>query len=154
MTKSNLFLVLIVIASFSCSSSKRLTNSTKKSSFENNIFAITQVSTDSTYGYSPKNAVNVGGNDKSQGPNNERRYLNLLTGPNGENVFYYRAGSCCPVKSDNGFMGTAMLDNYKVTWQGAKDTVSIYINMYDPGELKAPIGFGIKDGKKQILQSH
>lgn len=154
MAKPNLLLVIIIIASFSCSSSKRAVNSTKTNSFKNSIFAITDVSTDSTYGYSPKNAVNVGGNDKSQGPSNERRYLNLLTGPNGEHIYYHRAGSCCPVKSDNGFMGTAMLDHYRVTWEGSKDTVSIYINMYDPGELKAPIGFGIKDGKKQILQQH
>lgn len=38
----------------------------------------------------------------------------------------------------------AMLDNYRVTWEGSKDTVSIYINMYDYSELKAPVGFTIK----------
>ncbi|WP_299097915.1 hypothetical protein [uncultured Winogradskyella sp.] len=40
-------------------------------------------------------------------------------------------------------MGYAMLDNYRVTWENAKDTVSIYINMYDSGKLKAPVGFTI-----------
>lgn len=42
-------------------------------------------------------------------------------------------------------MGMAMLDNYRVTWEGSKDTVSIYINMYDSSVLKAPYGFGIKE---------
>lgn len=41
-------------------------------------------------------------------------------------------------------MGMAMLDNYRVTWEGSTDTVSVYINMYDYGELKAPVGFTIK----------
>jgi phosphatidylserine decarboxylase len=41
-------------------------------------------------------------------------------------------------------MGMAILDNYRVTWEGSKDTVSIYINMYDYGVLKAPVGFSIK----------
>lgn len=42
-------------------------------------------------------------------------------------------------------MGIAMLDNYRVSWEGAKNTISIYINMYDYGELKAPVGFTIKE---------
>ena len=37
-----------------------------------------------------------------------------------------------------------MLDKYRVTWEGSQETISIYINMYDSGELKAPKGFGIK----------
>lgn len=92
-----------------------------------------------------KNPVEVGGVENREGPLNERRYLNALAGPNGEKVTYYRAGSCCPVKSKNGFRGIALLDNYRVTWEGSKDTVYIYINMYDYGVLKAPVGFTIKN---------
>ncbi len=109
-----------------------------------NTFVVSEISKDKTYGLSPKNPVEVGGANNSEGPKNERRYLNALTGPNGEAISYYRAGSCCPVKSKNGFMGMAMLDNYRVTWEGSKDTVSIYINMYDSGKLMAPVGFGLK----------
>ena len=64
----------------------------------------------------------------------------------GRRSLNYRAGSCCPIKSDNnpfGF-GSVMLDNYRVTWENSKDTVSIFINMYDSGKLKAPVGFTIK----------
>lgn len=68
----------------------------------------------------------------------------MLAGPNGEKISFYRAGSCCGIKSDKAPMGYAILDNYRVTWEGSTDTVSIYINMYDRGVLKAPVGFTIK----------
>ena len=131
--------VLAIICS--CSTSKKVAKTTL---LDNQTFLLTEISTDKTYGISEKNPIKVGGVDKLEGPLNERRFLNALAGPNGEKVSYYRAGSCCPVKSKNGFMGMAMLDNYRVTWEGSTDTVSIYINMYDSGELKAPVGFTIK----------
>lgn len=138
--KHILFIGILAIF-LSCSTSKQVANTELLNS---QTFLLTEVSTDKTYGFSEKNAVEVGGVEKSEGPLNERRFLNALAGPNGEKVSYYRAGSCCPVKSEHGFMGMAMLDNYRVTWEGSKDTVSIYINMYDYGELKAPAGFTIK----------
>ena len=107
-------------------------------------FLLTEISADPSYGLSEKNPVEVGGVDKSEGPRNERRYLNALAGPNGEKVTYYRAGCCCPIRSWYGYRGMALLDNYRVTWEGSNDTVSIYINMYDYGVLKAPVGFSIE----------
>jgi hypothetical protein len=145
-----------LILIFSCSASKKASKSESTTSSrtnskstpkaelrDNQTFELKEISTDVTYG-SKDNPVEVGGNDKHEGPLNERRFLNALAGPNGETISYYRRGSCCPVKSDNGFMGYAMLDNYRVTWEGSKDTVSIFINMYDYGVLKAPVGFTIK----------
>lgn len=132
----------ITVFLLSCS----IANKSVKTPLRNNqAFLITQISTDKTYGLTSTNPVEVGGADKQEGPVNERRFLNALAGPNGEQISYYRRGSCCPVKSKNGFMGMAMLDNYRVTWRGSKDTVSIYINMYDYGVLKAPVGFTIKE---------
>lgn len=110
----------------------------------NQTFLLTEITTDKTYGFTEKNPVQVGGVDKREGPLNERRFLNALAGPNGEKVIYYRLGSCCPFNTDKGFNGTGLLDNYKVTWEGSKDTVSIYINMYDYGQLKVPVGFTIR----------
>ena len=127
----------------SCSTTKQAVKTNLR---DNQTFELTEISTDPTYGLSEKNPVQVGGVDKKEGPLNERRFLNALAGPKGEEVSYFRAGSCCPTKSKNdpfGF-GSVMLDNYRVTWKGAKDTVSIYINMYDYGTLKAPVGFTIK----------
>ena len=137
----NLIYSSLLIVLFSCSTSKEVV---KTKLLNNQTFEVTEVSRDPTYGFSKKNPIEVGGVDKSEGPLNERRFLNALAGPNGEQISYYRAGSCCPVRSKNGIMGMAMLDNYSVTWEGAKDTVSIYINMYDYGKLKAPVGFTIK----------
>jgi hypothetical protein len=131
----------ITIMLLSCSSTKKTVNTQL---LDQQTFLLTEISADPSYGLSEKNPVEVGGVDKNEGPKNERRYLNALAGPNGEKVTYYRAGSCCPVKSKNGFMGMAMLDNYRVTWEGSKDTISIYITMYDYGVLKAPVGFTIK----------
>ena len=142
--KNKLAKLGILVFLFSCSSTKQISKNTQQILKDNNTFLITEISTDKTYGLSPKNPVEVGGAKDSEDPLNERRYLNSLTGPNGESISYYRAGSCCPVKSKNGFMGSAMLDNYRATWENSKDTVSIYINMYDSGELKAPFGFGLK----------
>lgn len=136
-----LIFISIAIILVSCSVVKK---TGRAELLNNSTFKLTEISTDPTYGLSAKNPVEVGGVDMGEGPTNERRYLNALAGPNGEKISYYRAGSCCPVKSKNGIMGMAMLDNYRVTWKGSKDTVSIYINMYDYGTLKAPVGFTIK----------
>ncbi|WGD34764.1 2-dehydro-3-deoxyphosphooctonate aldolase [Olleya sp. YS] len=143
-----LALVGIIILFASCTSTKSASKNVSKNQAQilkdYNTFVINEISTDKTYGLTSKNPVEVGGAKTKEGPLNERRYLNALTGPNGEEISYFRAGSCCPVKSENGFMGSAMLDNYRVTWEGSKDTLSIYINMYDSGKLKAPKGFGLK----------
>jgi len=100
--------------------------------------------TDNSYGYKSGNPVKVGGSNESSGPMNERRFLNGLTGPNGETVEYYREGSCCAFRSPNGLMGTGLLDRYKVFYKGSKDTVTIFINMYDKGDLYVPVGFKAK----------
>ncbi len=104
----------------SCSTTQKTVRTTL---LDNQTFLLTEVSTDPTYGLSAENPIQVGGVDKKEGPLNERRFLNALAGPNGERVNYFRAGSCCPVESKNGFMGMAMLDNYRVTWEGSNDTV-------------------------------
>ncbi|WP_242204954.1 2-dehydro-3-deoxyphosphooctonate aldolase [Aestuariivivens insulae] len=136
----------ILLFLLSCSSTKQISKNTAQILRDNNTFLITEISTDKTYGLSPKNPVEVGGSKNSEGPKNERRYLNALAGPNGEKISYYRAGSCCAIKSDNNPFGfdSVMLDNYRVTWENSKDTISIYINMYDSGKLKAPVGFTLK----------
>lgn len=139
----NLFYFGVLGLILSCSTTRDVTVILK----DDRTFELTEISTDPTYGFSEKNPVQVGGVDKMEGPLNEIRYLNALAGPNGEEVYYYRSGSCCPIKSKNDPFGAGvvMLDNYRVTWEGAKDTVSIFINMYDYGELKAPVGFTIKE---------
>lgn len=89
--------------------------------------------------------MKAGGIKENSGPRNERRYLNALLGPEGQEVKYARAGSCCPFKTPNGMLdNTGMLDRYRLTWAGSADTVDIYINMYDKGDLRIPVGLKAK----------
>jgi hypothetical protein len=107
-------------------------------------FPLNEVSDDKTYGYTEGNPITVGGSTSS-GPLNERRYLNALAGPNGEPISYVRIGSCCQFKTKNALMGgIGLLDKYKLEWKGQKEPVFLYINMYDPGPMKAPLGLTVK----------
>lgn len=108
-----------------------------------NTFELTGISDDTTYGYTSQNAIKVGRPGDS-GPTNERRYLNALLGPNGEAISYVRRGSCCGVKSEYGLMGWAMIDIYIIKYDGLQEPITLYLNMYDPGDLKAPKGFTFK----------
>jgi len=119
--------ILAAITLLSCSSTKSGTQETTN---------------DSTYGYTKENAIKVGG--EMQGPANERNYLNSLSGPNGETLKFSRSGSCCAFETKNSSFGMGMLDIYRVTYEGKKDTVTLYLNMYDKAKLKAPVGFKFK----------
>lgn len=142
---------IIILLTISCTATKQVSKNYQQTLLDKDTFLLEEISTDKQYGLTPEFPVEVGGALNSQGPSNERRYLNALTGPNGEKISYYRAGSCCPVKSDNSLIGHGLvpLDDYRVTWEGSTDTVSIYINMYDSSKLKAPYGFGKKDNLKR-----
>lgn len=117
------FFSLILVSLFSCASQS----------------GKTETSTDASYGYSKDNPIKVGGFDK--GPANERNYLKSLTGPNGEKIWFERSGSCCNFETKNSPFGAGLLDIYKVTYENKKDTITLYINMYDKAKLKAPVGF-------------
>ena len=95
-----------------------------------------------TYGYSKTNPIKVGG--FANGPANERRFLNSLSGPDGEPIWYERSGSCCSFDTKNSPYGMGLLDIYRVTYQGKKDTVVLYLNMYDKAKTGVPKGFKAK----------
>lgn len=108
---------------------------------DHNTFKIVEVSDDPTYGYSEANPIMVGG-ARNSGPLNERRFLNALTGSNGETVKYYRLGSCCNFKTKSGLLNdSGLLDKYAVTYEGVEKEIVLYINMYDSDVLKIPVGF-------------
>ncbi len=145
-------LVFIVIA---CSAKKKITTNEDKGVgdtrtkavelLDNNTYLLTEQSDDKTYGFDKSNPIKVGGVKTNEGPVNERRFLNALFGPGNKKMTYFRAGSCCPFKSPNGFINNVgMLDRYRVTEIGSKDTLDIYINMYDTGDLKIPVGLKAK----------
>lgn len=83
--KKLLIFTMTVLVLLSCSTSKKMTDGDygspklKQELIDDNTFRITQYSQDDTYGYMEKNPILVGG--KSDGPKNERRFLNALSGP-------------------------------------------------------------------------
>lgn len=144
-------LILIALfVSLSCSTKKTVssedkgvgdTRTTQVELLDKNTYLLTETSDDKSYGYDQSNPIKVGGVHTSEGPLNERRFLNALYGPNNKKMVYYRAGSCCPFKTPNGFVNNmGMLDRYRLAEIGSKDTLDIYINIYDAGDLKIPFG--------------
>lgn len=150
----NLLLIIFFLCCTACAGSKKAVQGGSRGGdnrtegvklLNDSAFLLEKRSEDRSYGYERSNPVKVGGAKTSEGPLNERRFLNALLGPNGEPIDYFRAGSCCPFKTPNGLMNnTGLLDHYRVFWEGAKDTLDIYINMYDEGNLRVPVGLNPK----------
>lgn len=145
----NLIIILLVVLGISCASKKSNTaiGNTRNEpvlSLDDNSYLITIPANDPTYAFTKQNPVKVGG----MSPLNQRRYLNGLLGPNAEPLSYFRVGSCCAFKTPNSIFGdSGMLDIYSVFWEGATDTLTIYINLYDEGNLRIPDGLTAKTPK-------
>lgn len=141
------YCLIIVLFLVSCGSSKpaivstTLNNWISSDQIDAPFFDVIAVSTNKQYGLSSKYPVKVGEKSAS----NQRRYLAALAGPNGETISFYRKGSCCPYKSDNGFLGEAFVDIYAVTHEGLEEPIDIYISFYDDDELLIPVGFTRRD---------
>ena len=108
------------------------------------VFLIKEYATDKKYGYTQKKPIMVGGGTE-EGPKNERRFLNALAVPKGEEISYRRLGSCCHFYTKNSlFENTGLLDMYEITYEGLEKPIILYINMYDSDILKVPVGFTLK----------
>jgi len=94
------------------------------------------VSLDETYGFTPENAIKVGGGP-FEGPAREENYLDNLLAPNGEEISYIRQGS-------QPFEET-ILDIYEVDYPGLQDPIILFIDEYAFEELLAPVGFSCSD---------
>ncbi|MDM1396016.1 hypothetical protein HX049_02320 [Myroides odoratimimus] len=129
------FLVLLVLIGMSCKTKQVL---------ENKVTAVNEIEA-FEYGYTPENPIKVGGVKTNEGPKNQREYLNDLTDLKGNDLSFYRIGSCCHFETPNGFInGKGLLDKYAVYVKGQRDTVVLYLNMYDEDKLLAPRGFKFK----------
>ena len=131
------YITTIIVLAFlilSCSSSKQML-------YDDNTFKIEEYSNDPTYGYSIKNPIKVGGAKDHIGPLNERRFLNALAGSNGEEISYERFGS---VSNGGNEFTRVMLDKYKISYNGLEEDIILYIDMYNSGKLRVPVGFKLK----------
>jgi len=144
-----LIVLLVAVLSTACVSTK----STIKNIDDNapipkltaqNTFVITEYSKDKKYGYDPDYPINIFFRNTKDEKINQQRFLNALTGPNGEKLTYSKLESCCPFPTKRNEMGAGLLDIYEITWKGNKTPVKLYFNIFEKGALLAPIGFKIK----------
>lgn len=141
MTKWGCFFLVIVLCGCVTSPHKRKTH---ERFLDEQTYELSHISSDKNYGYSYQTPIKVGGVRSSEGPQNQLRYLNALLGPNNEPIMYNHIGSCCDFRTRNSEMGMAQLDSYQLFWEGGKDTLIVYINMYDADKLYVPAGLNFK----------
>ena len=144
--KSIVLLLLLLVGSVSCVSTKSTLKNVNNSVSipkltATNTFVITQYSKDPKYGYNPDYPINVFYRNTKDETINQQRYLNALTGPKGEKLFFKKIEVCCPFPTKNSEMGGGFLDIYEVTWVGQKSPIKLYLNIYEKGELMVPMGF-------------
>lgn len=122
--------------------------SDKESNFLNaNTYQLYDISKDAKYAYTKGIPIKVGGHDKNEGPLNQRRYLNALLGPDGEEVHFKHVKSCCykKVKTKDGNIQLTYLDQYEISLKGKKQRFVIFLSMFEKDEdLLAPRGFTFK----------
>ena len=152
--KSIIALIIIVIGSVSCVSTKStLKNVNDKAPIPklttDTTFVISKYSNDLRYGYNKDYPINVFYRNTKDETINPKRFLNALTGPRGEKLFFKKIEVCCPFPTKNSEMGGGFLDIYEVTWVGQKQPIKLYFNIYEKGELLVPMGFGLANLKTE-----
>ncbi|MGO4817789.1 2-dehydro-3-deoxyphosphooctonate aldolase [Flavobacterium sp. W22_SRS_FP1] len=111
---------------------------------KNNTFVITEYSKDKKYGYDKDYPINIFYYSTRNETINQERFLNALAGPKGEKLSFTKRESCCPFPTKRSEMGAGFLDVYEVKWDGQKKPVLLYMNIYEKGALKVPVGFSLK----------
>lgn len=103
------------------------------------------VSTNSRYGYSSDVPIKLGVTSINLGETYPEKYFKSITGPKGETLTYERVRSCCPFKTVNSdpytFKNVAVLEIYKISYEGLKEPIYLYVNFFDEGKPQAPMGF-------------
>lgn len=146
--KSIALLFVLLISLVSCVSTKSTLKNVNENApipqlTTNNTFVIIQFSKDPKYGYNQDYPINVFYRNSKDEAINPQRYLNALTGPKGEKLFFKKTEICCPFPTKNSEMGGGFLAIYEITWVGQKQPVQLYLNIYEKGELLVPVGLGL-----------
>ena len=148
MKKAILFVTLLLLSA-SCVSAK----STLKNVDDNapnlvlskdNTFVITEYSKDKKYGYDADYPINLFFQNTRNEKLNQERFLNALAGPKGEKITYTKLESCCPFPTKRTDLGAGFLDVYELKWDGQKKPIKLYLNIYEKGILRVPMGLSLK----------
>lgn len=147
--KSVFLLFIFSILSTSCVSTKSTLknvddNAPSLKLTKDNTFVITEYSKDEKYGYNPDYPINIFYRNTKDENINQQRFLNALTGPNGEKLTYKKLETCCPFPTKKTEIGAGLLDIYEITWEGQKTPIKLYLNIYEKSVLMVPVGFGLK----------
>jgi len=146
MMKKIVFFIALLSIATSCVSTKSTLKNIDDNAptpvlLNNNTFVITAFSKDKRYGYEKDYPINVFFGSTSSETNNEYRFLNALAGPNGEKINYKKLESCCPFPTKTSEMGAGLLSVYEIRWEGQKNPVTLFLNIYEKGILMIPVGF-------------
>lgn len=145
-TKFLLFLVAFIAVS--CVSTKstirNIDDNAPIPKLKDGAFILTEFATDKKYGYDPDYPINVFFQNTKDEKINQQRFMNALSGPNGEKLVFNKVETCCPFPTKRNEMGAGFLDVYQITWEGNKKPVRLYFNIYEKGALMVPVGFTLK----------
>jgi hypothetical protein len=144
-----LFLLSFLVLSVSCVSTKSTLKNVDNTApipklTPDNRFVLTQIASDLRYGFDKDYPINVFYRNSNDEELNCKRYLNSLSGPNGEVITFTKTGICCPFPSKNINTGGGFLAVYSISYEGLKTPLVLYLNIYERGLLLAPMGFSIK----------
>ena len=141
------FVLLLTLASCISTKStiKNVDNNAPTPLINNNTFVITEYSKDKKYGYDKEYPINIFYGSTTNQTINQKRFLDALAGPNGEEITYSKLESCCPFPTKRSEMGAGLLDVYELRWKGQKSPVILYLNIYEKGLLMVPVGLRLKN---------
>ena len=111
---------------------------------KDNTFVITEYSKDKKYGYDADYPINLFFQNTRNEKLNQERFLNALAGPKGEKITYTKLESCCPFPTKRTDLGAGFLDVYELKWDGQKKPIKLYLNIYEKGILRVPMGLSLK----------
>lgn len=141
--------IVILITITSCTSTqstiKNVDNNAPTPTLKDrNTFVITEFSKDKKYGYDKDYPINIFFENTRNETINQQRFLNALSGPNGEQITFTKLESCCPFPTKRSEMGAGLLDVYELRWKGQQNPVTLYLNIYEKGNLMVPVGLSLK----------
>jgi hypothetical protein len=96
-------------------------------------------------GYSSDDPIGVRDLGWSRDALNESYYLNLLRGPEGQQVHYRLIGPCCAFDVDGKPTPHGELHRYRVQYRGMGDYVILYLDPKGQDELRPPEGLVLTD---------
>ena len=146
--KKILFLIALLLIATACVSTKSTLRNVDENAptpqLKDNTFVITEFSKDKKNGFDKNYPINIFYGTTRNETINQQRFLNALAGPKGEKITYTKLESCCPFPTKRSEMGVGLLDVYEIKWEGQKNPVILYLNIYEKGYLMVPMGLSLK----------